>query len=287
MDGQVMRGVPPTPLLNTFDDAEEEARQQQEQHGEEERQGLMPQGGNGNADEDDDDDDALEGGDDELLGTAGGGINGEGEEDILELGGWVEANPLYVQPTMPLEVVMDLFKKMGPRVILISKHGQLQGLVTVKDLLKVIATQERAEMLAHEAARDARMSQPGSLPINSNAQRVNTMRGMRAASLHEFGVGDFGGELELLLKDGWQWTKARTEKIGVMLKPILGRFSPSGGGNARQRPIYSNIDSAMGSSSAREDAGDGETSYFVLEGDETEEDAAGRGAEQISGTPSK
>lgn len=31
---------------------------------------------------------------------------------------------------------MDIFKKMGPRVILIDYHGRLTGLVTIKDCLK-------------------------------------------------------------------------------------------------------------------------------------------------------
>lgn len=36
---------------------------------------------------------------------------------------------------------MQLFKRMGPRVILVEHHGRLVGLVTVKDVLRYIATQ--------------------------------------------------------------------------------------------------------------------------------------------------
>ena len=257
LDGQVAQGVPPTPLMNTFDDAE--AEQQGREQGDGEQEGLMRQGQTDDDDDEHDEDDGLEGGDDELLGNAGGGVNGEGVEDTLELGGWVDRNPLHVQPTMPLEVVMDLFKKMGPRVILVSQFGQLQGLVTVKDLLKVIAWQERAEVLAHEAARDAR-----SLPTSATSPRAHSMRGMRAASLHEFGVGDFGGELELLLKDAWQWTKAQTDRIAVVLAPLLSRGSRS----TRQRPVYSAVDSHRANTTARESTGEGESSYFVLEEDD-------------------
>ncbi|UZJ53547.1 hypothetical protein CBS101457_002867 [Exobasidium rhododendri] len=288
LDGHAARGLPPTPLLNTFDDAQEARRQRQQANEDDERQGLMNKtllGGDDDVEEEvQDEDDALEGGDDELLGNAGGGVDGEGEEDTLELGGWVEANPLHVQPTMPLEVVMDLFKKMGPRVILVSKFGKLEGMVTVKDLLKVIATQERAELLAHEAARDARSSQPGSsLPTNAtNAQRLNSMRGMRAASLHEFGVGDFGGELEILLKDAWQWTKVRTDRIGVSLRPFSGRFQRRTAGDANPRRNM-----AATEMSARGEADAGETSYFVLEEEETEEDITGNRAERSAETISK
>ncbi|KAL1999831.1 hypothetical protein VTN02DRAFT_3905 [Thermoascus thermophilus] len=44
--------------------------------------------------------------------------------------------PLSVHPRLPLETVMELFKKMGPRVILVEYRGRLTGLVTVKDCLK-------------------------------------------------------------------------------------------------------------------------------------------------------
>jgi chloride channel 3/4/5 len=36
---------------------------------------------------------------------------------------------------------MRLFKRMGPRVILVEHRGRLVGLVTVKDVLKYIATE--------------------------------------------------------------------------------------------------------------------------------------------------
>jgi len=41
-----------------------------------------------------------------------------------------------VHPRLPLETVMEIFKKMGPRVILVEHRGHLMGLVTVKDCLK-------------------------------------------------------------------------------------------------------------------------------------------------------
>jgi len=62
---------------------------------------------------------------------------------------FVDPTPLTVHPRLPLETVMELFKKMGPRVILIEYHGKLTGLVTVKDCLKY---QFKAE--AQENPRD-------------------------------------------------------------------------------------------------------------------------------------
>lgn len=49
---------------------------------------------------------------------------------------FVDATPITVHPRLPLETVMELFKKMGPRVILVERRGMLVGLVTVKDCLK-------------------------------------------------------------------------------------------------------------------------------------------------------
>ncbi|KAM0715988.1 hypothetical protein Q7P37_008502 [Cladosporium fusiforme] len=62
---------------------------------------------------------------------------------------FVDLTPLAVHPRLPLETVMELFKKLGPRVILVEHRGRLTGLVTVKDCLKY---QFQAE--AHENPRD-------------------------------------------------------------------------------------------------------------------------------------
>lgn len=49
---------------------------------------------------------------------------------------YVDHTPLTVHPRLPLETVMDIFKKMGPRIIIVERRGRLTGLVTVKDCLK-------------------------------------------------------------------------------------------------------------------------------------------------------
>ena len=62
---------------------------------------------------------------------------------------FIDPTPLAVHPRLALETVMELFKKMGPRVILIEYRGRVAGLVTVKDCLKY---QFRVE--AHEGSRE-------------------------------------------------------------------------------------------------------------------------------------
>jgi chloride channel 3/4/5 len=49
---------------------------------------------------------------------------------------FIDTTPVTVHPRLPLETVMELFRKIGPRVILIEYHGKLTGLVTIKDCLK-------------------------------------------------------------------------------------------------------------------------------------------------------
>ncbi|KAF8554241.1 hypothetical protein OG21DRAFT_1462931 [Imleria badia] len=61
--------------------------------------------------------------------------------DVLKLWPWVNQTPLTVSPRLPLEIVMQLFKRMGPRVILVEELGSLRGLVTVKDLLRFNLTE--------------------------------------------------------------------------------------------------------------------------------------------------
>lgn len=56
--------------------------------------------------------------------------------EFVDFSRYVDNTPLTVHPRLPLETVMEIFKKMGPRVILVEHRGRLAGLVTVKDCLK-------------------------------------------------------------------------------------------------------------------------------------------------------
>ncbi|KAF3061383.1 hypothetical protein GL218_03947 [Daldinia childiae] len=63
----------------------------------------------------------------------------------LDFSRYVDATPVTVHPRLPLETVMELFRKIGPRVILIEHHGRLSGLVTAKDCLRYQFKAEAAE----------------------------------------------------------------------------------------------------------------------------------------------
>ncbi|KAG0250091.1 glycerol ethanol, ferric requiring protein, partial [Actinomortierella ambigua] len=85
--------------------------------------------------------------------SAGVGVaGGEGssaaepnESNYIDFGPFIDQTPIAVHPKLPLETVMEIFKQMGPRVILIEHFGKLVGLITVKDLLKYIARTEALE----------------------------------------------------------------------------------------------------------------------------------------------
>lgn len=64
---------------------------------------------------------------------------------MVDFAQWMDQIPMTVQPGLPLETVMELFRKMGPRIILVehaAEGGKLVGVITVKDVLKYIAKTE-------------------------------------------------------------------------------------------------------------------------------------------------
>ncbi|OAX78397.1 hypothetical protein ACJ72_07297 [Emergomyces africanus] len=69
----------------------------------------------------------------------------------IDFSQYVDLAPLTVHPRLPLETVMEIFKKMGPRVILVEHRGRLSGLVTIKDCLKY---QFKVEAQEHAVTSD-------------------------------------------------------------------------------------------------------------------------------------
>ncbi|SCU99209.1 LADA_0H18250g1_1 [Lachancea dasiensis] len=54
----------------------------------------------------------------------------------LPLGHLVNSSPIVVTTNMPLHLVSRYFLKLGCKIVIVEAHGQLQGLITKKDLLK-------------------------------------------------------------------------------------------------------------------------------------------------------
>lgn len=76
-------------------------------------------------------------------------------DGVLRLEPWVNQTPLTVGPQTPLETVVQMFKRLGPRVILIEKFGTLTGLITVKDVLRFIEKEEHEPSSLDRNQRDA------------------------------------------------------------------------------------------------------------------------------------
>lgn len=77
---------------------------------------------------------------------------------VVDFSRFVDTTPIAVHPGQALETVMEIFKKMGPRVILVQHLGRITGLVTVKDCLKYqfkVEAQEHALAEAKDSAEAA------------------------------------------------------------------------------------------------------------------------------------
>lgn len=79
-------------------------------------------------------------------------IESSAGQQTIDFSRFIDPTPLAVHPRLPLETVMELFKKMGPRVIIVEYRGRLTGLVTVKDCLKFQFKVE-AQDTAHDGLR--------------------------------------------------------------------------------------------------------------------------------------
>lgn len=54
----------------------------------------------------------------------------------LDMSPWMDAAPLTVVDHTTVNIVYDLFKKMGLRVVLVIAAGRLVGIITKKDVLR-------------------------------------------------------------------------------------------------------------------------------------------------------
>ncbi|KAJ3265912.1 Muskelin 1, intracellular mediator containing kelch motif [Chytriomyces hyalinus] len=57
---------------------------------------------------------------------------------MVDLAPYMNRTPLTVHPKMHLEAVLDMFKKLGPRYIVVLFNGRLEGIVTKKDMLRAV-----------------------------------------------------------------------------------------------------------------------------------------------------
>ncbi|KXS18389.1 hypothetical protein M427DRAFT_109590 [Gonapodya prolifera JEL478] len=61
-------------------------------------------------------------------------------DEVLNLSSWMDVAPFTVSPRMSMDLVLELFKKMGLTNVIVAKAGILKGLLSKKDLLKHLSS---------------------------------------------------------------------------------------------------------------------------------------------------
>lgn len=126
---------------------------------------------------------------------------------------YVDHTPLTVHPRLPLETVMEIFKKMGPRVILVERRGRLTGLVTVKDCLKY-----QFKVEAEEHALTATAGGPAEFGLGHPTHAS-------ASHSHSHGRGGDEGALEERVWRFLQWIGTKIPLLGLRRKGYSSRGS--------------------------------------------------------------
>ncbi|TPX62521.1 hypothetical protein PhCBS80983_g00259 [Powellomyces hirtus] len=124
---------------------------------------------------------------------------------LLQLVSFLDRAPLHVHPKVSIELVMDLFKKLGPRYIIVLHMGKLKGILTKKDILIAMYGEEQHEEpfasgaslswlpadLARAAGLGSDSTASGSLLGPRRAAGVSRARKLRGAS-GAFGSATWG-----------------------------------------------------------------------------------------------
>jgi len=128
-------------------------------------------------------------GDEHLESTEPSPSNGISFESFVNL------SPITVAPQFPLETVVQLFKRMGPRVILVEHCGMLRGLLTIKDVIRF----KTAFALTEGGI---------SLPLGLDNPEV---------------WDEYRGSLRTLLERSWAWTTHEIESLIAWIRHVLRR----------------------------------------------------------------
>ncbi|KAJ3126008.1 glycerol ethanol, ferric requiring protein [Nowakowskiella sp. JEL0407] len=103
-------------------------------------------------------------------------VGPEGVVEGIDLSIYVDMTPATVHPKVPVERVIDIFKKMGPRYVLVEQKGRLCGLITKKDLLTLLYEEEDEMQSSNyavlsSAASSPEPSEPNSLNLSFESSR--------------------------------------------------------------------------------------------------------------------
>lgn len=63
-------------------------------------------------------------------------IHGHHSDDVVDFRQWVDSNPITLHYKTSVEIILELFQKLGLRFVLLVDKGRLKGIITKKDLLR-------------------------------------------------------------------------------------------------------------------------------------------------------
>jgi chloride channel 3/4/5 len=65
-------------------------------------------------------------------------VEGRNVVNTVDFKSYMDAGPLTIHPELPVETCLDLFKKLGCKLLLVTQRDFLVGIVTKKDVLRVL-----------------------------------------------------------------------------------------------------------------------------------------------------
>lgn len=71
------------------------------------------------------------------------------QEMIIDMSHYVDSNPIVVSPDTPLDILLDMFRALGLRMVIVcdSASNRVLGIIKKKDISKFIGSSKQAEKL--------------------------------------------------------------------------------------------------------------------------------------------
>ena len=96
-------------------------------------------------------------------------------EEALYLSHVVDQTPLGVDPSVSMEFVLDMFKKLGIRLIVVKRLGKLLGILTKKDLLRILESPISISQHAPDLFIPVSAPDESDVPISTTTHRFKTL----------------------------------------------------------------------------------------------------------------
>ncbi|EPZ35964.1 hypothetical protein ROZALSC1DRAFT_26503 [Rozella allomycis CSF55] len=95
----------------------------------------------------------------------------KGESDtgpFIDLRKWMDHSPITICHKFQMGAVLEIFKKLGPKIVIVTRHGKLAGIITRKDVLRHLAFLHRFEVKEFKELTEL-VNDKSVLPINMRA----------------------------------------------------------------------------------------------------------------------